>query len=144
MHGLHLKKVEEENESKTLEELSNQTKSILKRTIEDSIQDDIIEDVMDTVSGKYKLNNSTIGRVMLMLKQSKNTQEFFENIATIKNDRKLKNVETLLKGKETKLQELPSVKCYQELISEKIDDEKYKLEYIKQILLQLKIEGGNQ
>ncbi len=140
---LHLNKYIEETKSKNINEISNQTKEILKRTLEDAISDEIIDDVINTVSGEYKLNNSTIGRILLMLKQSKDITEFYRNVSSIKNDKKLKRVEALLKGKEQKLLELDSVICYEKIIGkETLNYEKYKMEYIKQILMQLKIEGG--
>lgn len=140
---LHLNEYKENNTNKNINEISNQTKDILKRTLEDAISDEIIYDVIDTVSGEYKLNNSTIGRVLLMLKQSKNIEEFYRNVESIKNDKKLKKVEALLKGKEKELLKLNAVKCYEEIIGKEIlNYEKYKMEYIKQILMQLKIEGG--
>ena len=60
---------------------------------------------------KLKINNTTIGRVLLMLKESKNYDEFDRNVKAIKDDKKLEKVVKIIENKEN-LYSLDSYKLY--------------------------------
>ena len=92
-----------------------------------------------------KLNNTTIGRVLLMLQESNTLEEFMNNIEAIKDMKKLNKILQVIKDN-SKIQELQSYKDY-ESINNNITQtnlNEFKLDYIKQLFTILKIEGGEE
>ena len=139
---LNLNKYEEVHSSKDISELNKNFKDILVNAIKYSISDDILYDVVKNNS-KTKLNNSTIGRLLLMVKESNDLNDFINNISEIKDIKKNRVVKNLFTNVTSKVDDLPTIKDLKNLTS--IDEEtmnKYYLEYIKQILIQKKIEGA--
>ena len=129
--------------------------STLKESIKNSILDETVGKALENIEKtNYSLNNSTIGRLMLMLEQSKTIAEFFENFGAIKNSEKLEKVKKLLNNTPKEFQELQAVKDLNNLRKPGTNDdsesnvnlsaeevEKYTLEYIKQCLIQIKLKG---
>lgn len=156
---INLKEDEEILERKELGELLN-VFVLLKKSIENAIVENILEQATNINQEIYKLNNTTIGRLLLMRKQSKTFEEFLENVDSIKDNKKLDNVKKLLKSKREELLNMDSIKDlsrlnqelelneFEQIGNEKIYIEKGKyqkfiLEYVKQVLIQLKI-GENK
>ena len=137
---LELKKFNEIKQNISFKNLNMQTKNILKSSIKNAILEQIQKDVL-YLSKEIKLNNTTIGRILLMLKQSKSVGEFLENVNAIKDVKKLQKVTSLIKNNE-RLKELEAYKDYSTLydISKEENDELI-LEYIKQLFIILKIGG---
>ena len=137
-------------------ELQNQTKKILNNSIKKVIKEEIQEKAFNeiyTIDSKtqkikkvnIKLNNTTIGRVLLMLQESNTLEEFMNNIEAIKDMKKLHKILQVIKDN-SKIQELQSYKDY-ESINNNITQtnlNEFKLDYIKQLFTILKIEGGEE
>lgn len=139
---LNLNKYEEVHSSKNISDLNKDFKNILVNAIKNSISDDILYDVVKNNS-RTKLNNSTIGRLLLMVKESNTLNDFINNISEIKDIKKNRAVKNLFTNVTSKVNDLSTVKDLKNLIT--IDEQtmnKYYLEYIKQILIQKKIEGA--
>ena len=78
-----------------------------------------------------------------MIKESNDLNDFINNISEIKYIKKNREVKNLFTNVTSKVNDLPTIKDLKNLTS--IDEEtmnKYYLEYIKQILIQKKIEGA--
>ena len=139
---LDLNKYTEDKPDANIDQMGKKFKSILVKAIRATISDDILYDIVRK-RPEAKLNNSTIGRLLLMLKQSNNLDEFLNNISEIKDLKKNKIVKDLFRDVVNRVKNLESIKDMNELSN--ISDEdmnKYYLEYIKQILIQKKIEGA--
>ena len=131
----------------------------LSKAIKKTIMEEILGKAINTiVKEKENLTNATIGRVMLMLEQSKTIDEFNTNVDSIKNNKKLDKVKSILKNKQVELLDLPSVKDLSTLNKSmnrcnynlpdgtqinitKEDLEKFTKEYIKQCLIQIRLKG---
>ena len=108
-----------------------------------------VESAINQISKqKYKFNNATIGRIRLMLNQSENVEDFENNINSIKDRKKLREITKMIENFKKELPELDAVKDLETLnikvkneevgISKEILD-KYIMEYIKQCLISIKI-----
>ena len=154
-------------EKRKYKEIHDETRAVLNKSIKKVIKEEIMENTFKIVDESYeklKINNTTIGRVLLMLKESKNYDEFDRNVKAIKDDKKLEKVVKIIENKEN-LYSLDSYKLYienaymtkknveivgNEEISEmekfisKEEQEYFVMEYIKQFLTVLKIKGGKE
>ena len=121
---------------------------ILQKAIQDAIMDEIVAKAIENIEKvDYKINNSTIGRLMLMLEQSNTFAEFKENYNSIKDINKLRLVKEFLDNIPKEFEEFSTVKDLKELkqnmnleLHQK-EKEKYILEYAKQSLVQIKLKG---
>lgn len=137
-------------------ELQNQTKEILNNSINNVINEEIQESAFNDIylknneiqknpNANIKLNNTTIGRVLLMLQESNTFEEFMKNLESIKDTKKLNKILQIIKDN-SKIQELQSYKDYESInnnITQNILNE-FKLDYIKQLFTILKIGGGEE
>lgn len=144
---LKLKKYE--NASKNVIEYKNlqeTTKEILKKSIKQVIIEEIKTDVFEKVEkNKLDINNTTIGRVLLMIQESNTEEILLNNIKAIKDDKKMKKVIDIIKSREN-LENLGAFNDYKKILEiddEKISEEeknKFRKEYIKQLFILLKLE----
>ena len=141
-----------ESEEKKYSEIQKETRKILNKSIKKVINEEILIDALNTVERNYNkisINNTTIGRILLMLKESKNYEEFDQNVKSIKDDKKLKNIIKIIENKENVFK-LDSYKIYEQSLKnvngviQKEEQEKFILEYIKQLFMILKIKGGKK
>lgn len=137
-------------------ELQNQTKEILNNSINNVINEEIQESAFNDIylknneiqknpNANIKLNNTTIGRVLLMLQESNTFEEFMKNLESIKDTKKLNKILQIIKDN-SKIQELQSYKDYESInnnITQNTLNE-FKLDYIKQLFTILKIGGGEE
>lgn len=149
--NIQLKKYE--NNSKNIIEYKNlqeTTKEILKKAIKQVIIEEIKTDVFEKVEkSKLDLNNTTIGRVLLMIQESNTEETLLNNIKAIKDDKKMKKVIDIIKSREN-LENLDAFNDYKRILE--IDDEeiseeeknKFRIEYIKQLFILLKLEKKNE
>ena len=121
---------------------------ILQKAIQDAIMDEIVAKAIENIEKvDYKINNSTIGRLMLMLEQSNTFAEFKENYNSIKDINKLRLVKEFLDNIPKEFEEFSTVKDLIELKQNmnlelhQEEKEKYILEYAKQSLVQIKLKG---
>ena len=146
---LELKEYKEENKCLEVNERLKPIYDILNISINNVIKDDIVESAINQISKqKYKFNNATIGRIRLMLNQSENVEDFENNINSIKDRKKLREITKMIENFKKELPELDAVKDLETLnikvkneevgISKEILD-KYIMEYIKQCLISIKI-----
>ena len=150
--NLDLKTYEEQKQHMEINAKLMPIYNILYASINNVINDDIVESAINQfATKKYKINNSTIGRMKLMLQQSKDLDAFENNINTIKDIKKLRNVTKVIDNFKKELPELVAVKDLTTLITKVKDDENgikketldnYMKEYIKQCLISIKIAGG--
>lgn len=150
--SLTFKEYKIESEEKKYSEIQKETRKILNKSIKKVINEEILIDALNTVEKNYNkisINNTTIGRILLMLKESKNYEEFDKNVNSIKDDKKLKNIIKIIENKEN-LFKLDSYKIYEQSLKsingviQKEEQEKFILEYIKQFFMILKIKGGKK
>ena len=150
--SLTFKEYKIESEEKKYSEIQKETRKILNKSIKKVINEEILIDALNTVEKNYNkisINNTTIGRILLMLKESKNYEEFDKNVNSIKDDKKLKNIIKIIENKEN-LFKLDSYKIYEQSLKnvngviQKEEQEKFILEYIKQLFMILKIKGGKK
>lgn len=150
--SLTFKEYKIESEEKKYSEIQKETRKILNKSIKKVINEEILIDALNTVEKKYNkisINNTTIGRILLMLKESKNYEEFDKNVNSIKDDKKLKNIIKIIENKEN-LFKLDSYKIYEQSLKsingviQNEEQEKFILEYIKQFFMILKIKGGKK
>lgn len=153
---LQLKEYKDAKDVIKYNELQNQTKEILNNSIRKVIKEEIQEKAFNEIytidsemqkinKVNIKLNNTTIGRVLLMLQESNTLEEFMNNVEAIKDTKKLNKILQVIKDN-SKIQELQSYKDYECINNTVSQDElnEYKLEYIKQLFTILKIEGGEE
>lgn len=150
--SLTFKEYKIESEEKKYSEIQKETRKILNKSIKKVINEEILIDALNTVEKNYNkisINNTTIGRILLMLKESKNYEEFDQNVKSIKDDKKLKNIIKIIENKENVFK-LDSYKIYEQSLKnvngviQKEEQEKFILEYIKQLFMILKIKGGKK
>ena len=150
--SLTFKEYKIESEEKKYSEIQKETRKILNKSIKKVINEEILIDALNTVEKSYNkisINNTTIGRILLMLKESKNYEEFDKNVNSIKDDKKLNNIIKIIENKEN-LFKLDSYKIYEQSLKsingviQKEEQEKFILEYIKQFFMILKIKGGKK
>ena len=150
--SLTFKEYKIESEEKKYSEIQKETRKILNKSIKKVINEEILIDALNTVEKNYNkisINNTTIGRILLMLKESKNYEEFDKNVNSIKDDKKLKNIIKIIENKEN-LFKLDSYKIYEQSLKsingviQNEEQEKFILEYIKQFFMILKIKGGKK
>ena len=150
--SLTFKEYKIESEEKKYSEIQKETRKILNKSIKKVINEEILIDALNTVERNYNkisINNTTIGRILLMLKESKNYEEFDKNVNSIKDDKKLKNIIKIIENKEN-LFKLDSYKIYEQSLKsingviQNEEQEKFILEYIKQFFMILKIKGGKK
>ena len=150
--SLTFKEYKIESEEKKYSEIQKETRKILNKSIKKVINEEILIDALNTVEKNYNkisINNTTIGRILLMLKESKNYEEFDKNVNSIKDDKKLNNIIKIIENKEN-LFKLDSYKIYEQSLKsingviQKEEQEKFILEYIKQFFMILKIKGGKK
>ena len=101
-------------EKRKYKEIHDETRAVLNKSIKKVIKEEIMENTFKIVDESYeklKINNTTIGRVLLMLKESKNYDEFDRNVKAIKDDKKLEKVVKIIENKEN-LYSLDSYKLY--------------------------------
>lgn len=129
-------------------DLQKETKKILKKSIKQVILEEIQTDVFEKIQqNRTDLNNTTIGRILLMIQESSTVETLIDNIKAIKDIKKMKKVMNIIGNKEN-LYNLEAFNDYKEIlkisnkeIAEK-DINKFMLEYIKQFFMMLKIKGG--
>ena len=147
--NIELKKYFDENNEKIeYKILQKETRKIINKSIKNVLIEEIKEDVLKQIGhNNIKLNNTTIGRILLMLQESQSLDTFMNNVKAIKDDKKLNKIINIIENKEN----LKSLQAYKDLdnifklANSKIPDEdveKYTLEYIKQFFSVLKIMGG--
>ena len=150
--SLTFKEYKIESEEKKYSEIQKETRKILNKSIKKVINEEILIDALNTVEKNYNkisISNTTIGRILLMLKESKNYEEFDQNVKSIKDDKKLKNIIKIIENKENVFK-LDSYKIYEQSLKnvngviQKEEQEKFILEYIKQLFMILKIKGGKK
>ena len=153
---LQLKEYKNLKEEIKYNELQNQTKEILNNSINNVINEEIQESAFNDIylknneiqknpNANIKLNNTTIGRVLLMLQESNTFEEFMKNLESIKDTKKLNKILQIIKDN-SKIQELQSYKDYESInnnITQNTLNE-FKLDYIKQLFTILKIGGGEE
>ena len=132
--------------------LNKETRKLLNKSIKKVINEEIIENAFDTVKSNYNrvnINNTTIGRILLMLKESNNYADFDENVKGIKDVKKLDNIIKIIENKD-RLYSLQAYKDYEDGLKtiagviQESEKEKFILEYIKQFFTILKIMGGKE
>lgn len=132
--------------------LNKETRKLLNKSIKKVINEEILENAFNTVTSNYNkvnINNTTIGRILLMLKESKNYADFDENVNGIKDVKKLDNVIKIIENKD-RIYSLQAYKDYEDGLKsitgviQESEKEKFILEYIKQFLTILKIMGGKE
>lgn len=150
--SLTFKEYKIKSEEKKYSEIQKETRKILNKSLKKVINEEILIDALNTVERNYNkisINNTTIGRILLMLKESKNYEEFDKNVNSIKDDKKLKNIIKIIENKEN-LFKLDSYKIYEQSLKsingviQNEEQEKFILEYIKQFFMILKIKGGKK
>ena len=149
---LILKEYEEKAEKIDYSNLSKETRKMLNKSIKQVINEEIAENTFEIVKANYNkvnINNTTIGRILLMLKESKNYDEFDANIKGIKDVKKLDNVIKMIENKEN-VYKLQAYKDYEDGLKsitgviQEAENEKFILEYVKQFFTVLKIMGGKE
>lgn len=132
--------------------LNKETRKLLNKSIKKVINEEILENAFNTVTSNYNkvnINNTTIGRILLMLKESKNYADFDENVNGIKDVKKLDNVIKIIENKD-RIYSLQAYKDYEGGLKsitgviQESEKEKFILEYIKQFFTILKIMGGKE
>lgn len=132
--------------------LNKETRKLLNKSIKKVINEEILENAFNTVTSNYNkvnINNTTIGRILLMLKESKNYADFDENVNGIKDVKKLDNVIKIIENKD-RIYSLQAYKDYEDGLKsitgviQESEKEKFILEYIKQFFTILKIMGGKE
>ncbi len=138
--NLALQNYQEEQEKLTLENINKELLKLIEKSIVKSIDDAILDEV--TKQKFQNINNSTIGRLLLMLKQSKTKNQFLENVGSIKDKKKLETIKHLLKNVNSQLEILTDLHEIEMTCKTNIfNEDEYYLKYVKQILIQMKIEG---
>lgn len=149
---LILKEYEEKAEKIDYSNLSKETRKMLNKSIKQVINEEIAENTFEIVKANYNkvnINNTTIGRILLMLKESQNYDEFDANIKGIKDVKKLDNVIKMIENKEN-VYKLQAYKDYEDGLKsitgviQEAENEKFILEYVKQFFTVLKIMGGKE
>ena len=149
---LILKEYEEKAERIDYSNLSKETRKMLNKSIKQVINEEIAENTFEIVKSNYNkvnINNTTIGRILLMLKESQNYDEFDANIKGIKDVKKLDNVIKMIENKEN-VYKLQAYKDYEDglksitCVIQEAENEKFILEYVKQFFTVLKIMGGKE
>ena len=149
---LILKEYEEKAERIDYSNLSKETRKMLNKSIKQVINEEIAENTFEIVKANYNkvnINNTTIGRILLMLKESQNYDEFDANIKGIKDVKKLDNVIKMIENKEN-VYKLQAYKDYEDGLKsitgviQEAENEKFILEYVKQFFTVLKIMGGKE
>ena len=149
---LILKEYEEKAERIDYSNLSKETRKMLNKSIKQVINEEIAENTFEIVKANYNkvnINNTTIGRILLMSKESKNYDEFDANIKGIKDVKKLDNVIKMIENKEN-VYKLQAYKDYEDGLKsitgviQEAENEKFILEYVKQFFTVLKIMGGKE
>ena len=132
--------------------LSKETRKLLNKSIKKVINEQILENVFNTVLSNYKkikINSTTIGRILLMLKESKDYAEFEENVKGIKDVKKLDNIIKIIENKNN-VYSLQAYKDYEDGLKSMVsaiqeaEKETFILEYIKQFFTVLKIMGDKE
>ena len=147
---LNLKKYVDENKKISLEEMSINTKKLLKKSIIATINEDILAKAIEKIEDNCGLNNTTIGRILLMLQQSKNVDDFVNNVSSIKDIKKKAKVNKLLENRNDEIDKLKSIIDLREINSLINEQEKaeefnsYVLEYLKQCFIQAKLGGDKK
>lgn len=150
--SLILNDYEEKIEKIQYSKLSKETRKLLNKSIKKVIYEEILENAFKTVTENYdniNINNTTIGRILLMLKESKNYDEFDKNVRSIKDVKKLENVLKIIENRNN-IYSLQSYKDYEDglksvtAVIQESEKEKFLLEYIKQFFTVLKIMGGKE
>ena len=138
--NLALQNYQECQEMTTLENINKELLKLTEKSIVKSIDDAILNEV--TKQKFQNINNSTIGRLLLMLKQSKTKGQFLENVKSIKDKKKLETIQYLLKNVNSQLQILTDLQEVEMICKTNVfSEDEYYLKYVKQILIQMKIEG---
>lgn len=122
--------------------LDDKTKEILKISISNVIKEEMLANALERLKPNY-LNNTSIGRVLLMIKESNTYEELKNNINAIKDNKKLNKVLSIVEKSD--LTNINAYRDYTKLFS--ISDkelDKFKLDYVKELFLVLKIIGGSK
>ena len=149
---LTVKEYQDEKDTILYKDLNKESRKLLNKAMKKVIIENIADSAFVMVKKNYRninVNNTTIGRVLLMLKESKNYAEFYANIRGIKDDKKLENIIKIIENKDN-IYMLPAYYDYKNAIESisptshvaVADNEMFILEYIKQIFTVLKIMGG--
>lgn len=143
---------QEKKDTVLYKNLNKESRKLLNKAMKKVIFENIADSAFVMVKKNYRninVNNTTIGRVLLMLKESKSYTEFCTNIYSIKDDKKLDNIIKIIENKNN-IYMLPAYQDYKEAIESisatshvtDLENEIFILEYIKQIFMVLKILGG--
>ena len=149
---LTVKEYQDEKDTILYKDLNKESRKLLNKAMKKVIIENIADSAFVMVKKNYRninVNNTTIGRVLLMLKESNNYAEFYANIRGIKDDKKLENIIKIIENKDN-IYKLPAYYDYKNAIESisptshvaDADNEMFILEYIKQIFTVLKIMGG--
>ena len=147
-----VKEYQDEKDTILYKDLNKESRKLLNKAMKKVIIENIADSAFVMVKKNYRninVNNTTIGRVLLMLKESNNYAEFYANIRGIKDDKKLENIIKIIENKDN-IYMLPAYYDYKNAIESisptshvaDADNEMFILEYIKQIFTVLKIMGG--
>mgnify|MGYP005761246875 FL=1 len=149
---LTVSEYQEKKDTVLYKDINKESRKLLNKAMKKVIFENIADNAFVMVKKNYRninVNNTTIGRVLLMLKESNNYAEFYANIRGIKDDEKLENIIKIIENKDN-VYMLPAYYDYKEAIESisstshvaDADNEMFILEYIKQIFTVLKILGG--